>query len=493
MKKLLAAIVTCVLLAVSVLPGKAWAQEANAPAAAIIGEVSLSSIDRVHSAMVRGGFDGYRDLFLGLTENFPTLGKGTIDTTSPIAIQFIGGDNVPSEGQAMFAFPVKPGTADLKEMLDKGFKADPDHPDIVVAGNGFAVRRSKGYQMAGGTRDMLAKVNEEALAAPYKDATLLARATVDIKTLRVVAPVRFKAFLDEIENQQRLQGASQLEGAKLVTGPIRDKLDQVEFSILAKEQTIAVRAVASPVALQSGAVKYPRPTFPAGCFVRMDYAYPSQDAVAAFKPIVDTILKSELGENAKQFQAIADAFNSLLIGDAISVGVESVDDQMVGYGVIQNAKEKNVDAEAAKLEQAIGAVDGINNKPMVKSTYEENGEKVTRLTMMDHGKASGYLDLVGRGNSIYVTYSQKETKLLSRLNGLKPDGAFSSLLHAEMDLAKSQKVFGAMGLIDKDFPADLLKEGKLALDISGDGKTMTAEMSAPISSLAVVMKMAPLK
>jgi hypothetical protein len=493
MKKFFAAIVICVLLVGAVWTGRARGADAKPGEAAIIGEVSLSSIDRVHSAMVRGGFDGYRELFLGLVESFPTIGKGMIDTTSPIAIQFIGGDNVPSEGQAMFAFPVKPGTADLKEMLDKGFKADPDHPDTAVAGNGFGVRRTKNYQLAGGTRDMLAKLDEDALAAPYKDTTLLARATVDLKTLRIVAPVRFKAFLDEIEKQQELQGAAQLQGVRMVTSPIRDKLDQVEFSILAKEQTIAVRAVASPVALQSGPLKFPRPTFPEGCFVRVDYAYPSQDAIASFKSLMDAILKIEFGDNAKKFQAVGDAFNSLFIGDAISVAVERVDDQMVGYGVIQNAKEKNVDAEAGMLEQAISAADGNNRKPLVKSTYEDNGEKVTRLTMMDHEKAVGYVDLVGRGNLIYATYSQKETKLLSRLSGPKPDGEFSSLLHAEADLAKWQKVFGAMGLIEKDFPAELLKEGKLALDVTGDGKSLTVEMSAPISSLAVVMKMAPLK
>jgi hypothetical protein len=220
----------------------------------------------------------------------------------------------------------------------------------------------------------------------------------------------------------------------------------------------------------------------------VEYACPAKDAIEAINPLVEGIVKAQVGNNANQFQAAANALYSVFLGDAVSVGLERLDDQMVGYAVIQSAKEKNIDAEAEKLEKAIAAVATADETTLSKSTYEEDGKKITRLTMMEHGKRPfGYWDFVQSGTLTYAAFSAKEMKFLSRFNGLKPSGEFSGLLHVEADMAAVVKMLEAMGKLEKDFPA-ALKEGNVTMDVTGDGKSLTVEFGAPIGVLGAVIK-----
>src|SRR4051812_16972042 len=97
-----------VLLVCASVVGVAAAQERKAEEFGLVGGAALAPLDRLDPIFRRGGFDGYRELMLGMIEGLPFVGRGAMDTSRPVGMFFAAGDNLPKEAQAMFMIPVKP-------------------------------------------------------------------------------------------------------------------------------------------------------------------------------------------------------------------------------------------------------------------------------------------------------------------------------------------------------------------------------------------------
>src|SRR5204863_7184028 len=94
-----------------------------------------------------------------------------------------------------------------------------------------AFARTPDALVCGAITDVVTGLNPDAVAGAIKGPNALARVVVDLKAMRRTMPDAFNAFFDQLEKQSGGNDPAEMAGARLVTVPLREKLDRLEFGL----------------------------------------------------------------------------------------------------------------------------------------------------------------------------------------------------------------------------------------------------------------------
>jgi hypothetical protein len=216
---------------------------------------------------------------------------------------------------------------------------------------------------------------------------------------------------------------------------------------------VRVEPFVAPKDIAAG--KLQRPGFPEGTTIfRADLAYPPAKALSRVTDAIKTLIELDEGfaklapPQQEQVRALASGFAALLLnGDAGSLGVESVDGQLVTHWVTRRPGvpvDLEHDMKAIAQQAADVAKFARDAKPLASyASYAAAagpaGMKVHRLVVLHDGKPEVYLDAVARDATVFVSVAQTDGKLVERLLPLPSPGETSSLLSGWLDLEALSK------------------------------------------------------
>lgn len=477
------------------IAGLACAAQADEPKPEIVAGLSMAPLDRLDGVMKKAGFDGYRNLMLGIFEDMPLMGKGAMDTSRPAQIYMVDGDGIPAGLVQIMMLPVQPGTCDLDKLRTEGWKAFPDHTDTVFAPTGFGVRRTSHYLLMG-KADLLVRLAEASLADAFRDESILFHAGADLRAMRNVAPKKFNAILDSLEKYPE-PGAS--AAFKPLIDTFRNKIDRVNMVVSAQEQTAMARITVQPLAIPAPIAKYAKPSLPQACFAKVHLVCPAEEGRKWVAQLGEGALRAGIGSAAerKKLVGLIDVTLPLVVGDMTSLGFAWGDKHIVAYSVMQNAKPVDVDATVARLEEAAKALQDpqVKDKVITRSSYQASGKKITRLALSDGGPF-GFIDLASDGNRLLATFSLGNGRFLPDLMADKEAGSMAGFLDAELNvglLAKAMKAAGEMPPKDQLVPFNPENAGTMTLSGMSEGESVVIELRMPLSFIGLAMKAAPLK
>ena len=260
------------------------------------------------------------------------------------------------------------GKAELKTFIDNGAQTVGGRTDLVTL-EGVGFRRAKDQFIFGQIVEAVSAVREDVLTSAYaNDTAALARVDVDIAAFKQAMPERYDAFSRGTRRRRRRKDDdAQQAGADLVIGLIRELTRVGVFArpLRGRRPAAEHHRRRRSRRLKSRRPGIPRPGFPQGTIFRADLAHPPAKVLARITSTVSTLIERDedfaklTAPQQEQVRSLAsDVAKFVLGGDAGSVGVEAVKEQVVVYWVTRQSAEgakrdvaKEITALAARADE----------------------------------------------------------------------------------------------------------------------------------------------
>jgi hypothetical protein len=436
-------------------PPQAGDVDKNAPAPTLALTASVASLDAVSALLKHIGPGADVPLLSAdfIEQRMPFIGPGGLAHDRPLGVLFYVGKELDLERSLTFVLPVKPGKAELKSFTDKGAKFVAGRTDLVsLEGVGF--RRTKDQFVFGQIISAVAAVREDALTSTYAGAPdVLARLDFDVAALKKAQPDRYEAFFTEIDNSVDTKDPAGRAGADLVTRLMRE-VTRLGLSVsqAGKDGGVRLAIRVEPFGLPdqiAPAAMPQRPGFPEGTTVfRADLAYPPAAALGRVTDAIKAVMERDdqfaklSPQQQEHVRSLASGFTDLLLGgQSGSLGIESIDGQLVAHWVTQRPN-RPIDLERdmrALVQQATDLARSTKDaKPAASyDSYvaaQPAGAKVHRLVLRHAGQPELYLDAIARDATVFMSVAQTPGKFVERLPSLQPAREAGTLLSGWVDL-----------------------------------------------------------
>ncbi|HWE94409.1 MAG TPA: hypothetical protein VG269_10630 [Tepidisphaeraceae bacterium] len=461
-----------------------------------VGVVAVKSLDATAAFAKQIGMELPPPLTAkGLEQQFPFIGSGGLATDKPVGIILFGGPGVKSDQQMMtFVFPVKPTAATLESLKSMGAKALPGHADTVLM-NGVGFRRTGDYLAFGPLPEAAATAKLESVADAVKGANALARLVVDLKAVRVSMPEQYASVLEAISMNATAKDAQQA-GMQVMISAMRqgvEKFDRVELGLDGADGGLRIALAAAPLKLPAPPPG-DRPGLPANAIARVDAPVPLTSILSNEVLKKLTARDAPEGLTVKQEQKFQDlnaaVWSLFLGGEGQTAGMEVSRDAPVAYMVKRYDKPIDFALELRRLVAQAKAFGDATHHPveMELQSYKIGEEQALRVVISDSEKKPAlFLDVLQRGNTVFIAGSKNEFRYVDRLLAAKADGPQKALASASVDLGR---LFDAAtktpGSPLVGMPADRQKQLEdvfrgqtLAVSLTSEGDTATIDLTLP--------------
>ncbi len=362
-----------------------------------------------------------------LEKMFPFVGKGNVDEDRPIGLVLVGKKDIEEPQMMIFAIPVKDGTIPEAFFKDNNVEAFANAPDTFNLG-GTVVRTMPRYFLLGGTPDSIAQFDAAAFVKYYKDAALLARINVDIKTLRKVVPDGQPPML-----RKPMAAKPSNPGQEMFVNFFKDlfrkRLDRVTATLSVTEDKNYVLSLSAAPFEVKKRPSYVLPALPADSCFRLNLSHPEAEItqwcarIGEFAVGEMDDLKDLSADQRKQVQGfLTEVLTLLASGDAISVGLAGRNNTPVVYLVKRYKGQMNFTARVDKLVKDSASLATLIGEEKLLATrkYKIGGSTVvTRVELISDGHAGGIVDVVQRGNTVWLTFADNPGRHMSNLLSAK--------------------------------------------------------------------------
>jgi len=451
-RTLLAALlsVTAFALPAAGEPPSTQPDEINTARAAVIGSVSIASIDQF-AAFARDAQIPFPPSFNpAVCERFPFVGAGGVRRDLPVGSLVLWGPNVTPIEKNIVGYPVQRGRGMLGDLVLDGHPLQGKHRD-VVAMNHIPVRRTDNYLWIGGAEPVIDQISELDIQRPYPGQHLLAAATLNLAAARAIDPEGYDSLWDnQVHGQPAPRNATDAAIAdfqRRIEKAVTHNLDTLSFSLRKSSNLLYLGLGVSPLSIPKDAgpeAPFQRPTLPPAA-VRIDLAYPSREAAQwwapLFGPELDEIYRAsprvDADTAAKMSRFASSAFGLLTVADAQSIAVDLQDHAWVIYVVNQYRNDIDFGGEVAKLVKTADEMDRAIHSSFstfAKSGYDVDGIQAQRLIFLDKRGPAGYFDWIQQGKTVAFTLSNDPGRHVTQLKDLKFTGPLQSLASGTIDL-----------------------------------------------------------
>jgi hypothetical protein len=213
-------------------------------------------------------------------------------------------------------------------------------------------------------------------------------------------------------------------------------IDRVTLGLDRDAEGLRVLGTIHPLKLPPPTPGVVRPGMPAGVVARLDVACPPAEAWPLLQPgplrkFLGEVTAEHLNavpERREQLLDVMTSVSRLFFGaDATSIGVEprGGGKEMAFHVVNQYARPVDVMKDmrdlAAQIEASAREM-GDQGPPVELTTYQVGNTTVNRVTLIDRGKPFGYVDLVQRERTVWISISPSPRSAMGGLLAAKPEG-----------------------------------------------------------------------
>ncbi|HSU66581.1 MAG TPA: hypothetical protein VLJ39_06905 [Tepidisphaeraceae bacterium] len=389
----------------------------------------------------------------GIEQQFAFFGQNGLDPDKPIGILMFSrsGWNIEQGQGVVFVLPAKPDAAPLSTFVNAGGKPVEGHADAVTL-NGVVFRRTADDLIFSPSGDAALAADPAKLAAQFKanpigpDKGPIARLVVDVDAMRTVQPEQFKVFIDNIRQSSPAKDDAERLGQNLVVNFV-EHLNRLDLTLGQHEKNVVVKLAVAPANVPAPG-QFSKPGMPSDTVARVDIAASPLKLV----PTLDTFLQQfaraiplQDGKpgDAEQSRQVAtflrEAADTLLGGQAVSLGVTSAGKQNVVY-LVEQQPLPDLEGRIKKFVDDFNSLSEKLDKPGERSSIaresysEEGGVPVWRLKLLNKDAPQGYIDIAQKGSNAYISISEDAEHHLAAVMNLAPAGEMRGLARGEVKL-----------------------------------------------------------
>ena len=363
---------------------------------------------------------------------------------------------------------------------------------MLLGGSG--IRRTADYLIFSPTPAAVNAVNLDAFADAVKGGDALVKFSADLKAVRQSMPDQYKQMLDMMSS-----GAGADKAATIA--PILksfETLDRFWVSLDNGEKGIRLAFTATPFKLPAVTAAN-KAGMPPGVLARLDYGVSIVDVYPAAKDSLASLSKSAqddptankgkpfTDEQKKQIGSVLSKISTLVLEPAVnSVGVEMIAGEPVVYIAQHWSKPMDVPKEVQQLVATFNTIqkDADPTHTVELQTYQSDGAHVLRV-FMDTAKPTGHLDIVQKGDDVFITFCPNAYRYIHKLMASKDEGPITAVYSAWLDLEKLAIALGAgpnaplsgMPADKRKQLVDLLQGQKIEVSSSSEGDAASIELT----------------
>jgi hypothetical protein len=461
------------------------------PALPIWAETSICGRDRLAKFLAQAESDEVARDMIFCPRNGP-ISRDSLDETLPSAMRFPASEG--GERRIVFAIPLKAGEGKLPMFEDSESKLWTEHPDILIASNDIAYRRTDRYLFMGGTPETVLACND-GMFPQYKDPSLLAMMKGDLQILRK-SPAQYQG---QIAFWSKLLGSFLKPGA--AERFLRTQVDSAAITFRAHGDVTAIHLSLTGRDFGKLDKDYPRPAFPASCFAQLEYCFVSRAEVKErVAELVEFFVSRNppapgMEEKTQQGSAILNEMLTTILGDATSIGIERTPTGVNAYAVLQYNQPRDLDATLKELSKRLRGIlkTDAENIPGTRLDYDDGAFHVLRILTADK---KWYYDFIQQDDKVFASFSRDDGHHVAAIAALKPTGQTMHREYVSSDLAETRRMVRLAGgnkiTVGMDnFMDQYFDTGRVSITVDVKDRAMESELELPSAMAVPLLKLIP--